>query len=143
MFINARQSLQKTSYWAALMVLSTLGCGDSAPSVAPVRGKVTLNGQPLSTGMVMTMPSAGRGAGGEIGPDGTFELTTPEYGDGAQPGMHKVAVRAYDNSGVTDPELASGKSLVPSRYANPMTSGLTIEVKSDGENAPTLELTSP
>lgn len=140
---NANRRLNATSRCFALIIVGAIGCTDKTPGVAPVHGKVTVNGQPLSTGRVMTMPAAGRGAGGEIKPDGTFELTTPDYGAGALPGTHKVAVRAYDDAGVADPETTSGKSLVPARYANPMTSGLTIEVKADGENAPTLELTSP
>ena len=143
MAIRFRPHLDFTSRLLVFIILAAVGCGDGAPSVTPVRGKVTFNGQPLTTGRVMTMPTAGRGAGGEIKPDGTFELTTPDYGEGAIPGAHKVAVRAFDDSGVTDPELVSGKSLIPARYANPMTSELTIEVSADGENAPTLELTSP
>lgn len=143
MLIEAQRRLSSTSRILALVTIVAVGCADGAPSVAPVQGKVTFNGQPLTTGRVMTMPAAGRGAGGEIKRDGTFELTTPDYGDGAIPGAHKVAVRAFDESGATDPEFASGKSLIPARYANPMTSGLMIEVTADGENAPTLELTSP
>jgi hypothetical protein len=139
--INNRLNLS----FAALATLAfgAVGCGSAAPNVVPVHGKVTLNGQPLTTGRVMTMPVAGRGAGGEIQQDGAFELTTPEFGAGATPGVHKVAVRAYDNAGVTDLETGSGKSLVPERYGNPETSGLTIDVTANGENAPTLELTGP
>lgn len=134
--------LANLSAAATLMfTMSALGCGDSTPKVVPVRGKVTLNGQPLSTGRVMTLPTMGRGAGGEINADGTFELTTPDFGKGAAPGVHKVAVQAYDNAGVANLETAAGKSLVPERYGNPATSGLMINVTADGENAPTLDLT--
>lgn len=137
------RSLPLIGCWGVLIALIAIGCSGATPAVAPVRGKVLLNGQPLTTGRVMTMPAAGRGAGGQIGPDGTFELTTPEFGVGAQPGLHKVAVRAYDESSVADPETTSGKSLAPTRYANPMTSGLTIDVQANGENTPTLELKAP
>lgn len=123
---------------------AAVGCGgDEKPNLLPVHGTVMLNGQPLATGQVVTMLETGRGAAGQIQPDGTFELTTYEKGDGALPGTHKAAVTAYENSDMTDPEADLGKSLVPERYGNPETSGLTIDVTADGENAPVLELTSP
>lgn len=142
-YINAFHQLRYVGCYFAAIAVGTVGCGDGLPSVTPVEGKVLLNGKPFTTGRVMTMPDAGRGAGGEIRPDGTFVLTTFNDGDGALPGIHKAAVRAYENPNVTDPEADLGKSLVPKRYTNPITSGLTIEVKPEGENAPVLELKDP
>jgi hypothetical protein len=121
--------------------MSSFGCGGKTPSIVPVRGKVLLNGQPLTTGRVLTQPSAGRGANGIIKSDGTFELSTLGDRDGASPGTHKVAVVAYQSVGA-GPEAGPGNLLVPERYTNPESSGLTIEVTADGENAPVLELTS-
>ena len=110
--------------------------------MAPVEGKVLLNGQPMTAGRVMTTPPSGRGANGIIQVDGTFELKTHNVGDGALVGTHTVAVVAYEGK-ATGPEAGPGKLLVPQRYINDMTSGLTIEVKADEENAPVLELASP
>ena len=130
--------------WPLLLavVAIVLGCGKSGPELAPVRGKVTLDGQPLTRGHVGTMPSAGRGARAIIQPDGSFELHTYGDNDGARVGTHKVGIAAYDESGPRGPESEYGKLLVPKHYTNPETSGLTIEVTSDGPNEPVLELSS-
>src|SRR5262245_30958089 len=59
------------------------GCSSDSgrPKVAPVSGKVTQKGKPLTEGDVVFTPSGGpEGAGtiatGQIGPDGTYRLTT-------------------------------------------------------------------
>jgi hypothetical protein len=116
------------------------GCGQKS-SLGRVHGKVTLDGQPVPSGSVVTLPPAGRGAHGII-KNGEFELGTVGENDGAVLGIHKAAVNATEPSQGTGPEAVAGKSLLPVRYANPETSGLTIEVKA-GDNTPTLELKSP
>jgi hypothetical protein len=75
------------------------GCaGDSGrPKVAPVSGKVTQNGKTLTMGDVTFtptggMPGTGHVATGQIGPDGSYRLTTFNTGDGAVLGTHKVTV---------------------------------------------------
>ncbi|WP_428306932.1 hypothetical protein [Lacipirellula sp.] len=120
--------------------LTSFGCGGSGPSLAPVSGKVLLDGQPLTTGQVLTQPTAGRGANGAIQSDGTFTLSSGRE-PGAMVGTHQVAVVAYEVGASTSPEAPQGKLLVPQRYTSAENSGLTIEVSS-GENTPTLELTS-
>lgn len=128
----------------AFLQLAFVGCGRSTPPVAPVNGKVRLNGKPLTTGNVVTMPASGRGAHGVIDSDGSFALRTFGNNDGALLGMHKVAVVAYEApAGASGPEAGYGKRLVPKRYTNPETSGLSIDVKSDDDNFPVLELKSP
>jgi hypothetical protein len=118
-----------------------LGCGHRA-AVAPVKGKVLLDGRPLTTGVVNTLPSAGRGAHGEIQSDGSFQLHTFANNDGALIGDHKVAVAAYDPSAGRTPESPDGKLLVPSRYTNPETSKLKINVQPSGNDNVVLELTT-
>jgi predicted small lipoprotein YifL len=118
------------------------GCGQKNPLTAPVKGKVALNGQPLKSGNVITLPSNGRGAHGAITSDGSFELGTFTKDDGAIIDTHKVAVVALVDGVRTEPE-GGAKLLVPERYANPQSSGLTIEVKAGEVNELTLDLTSP
>lgn len=127
---------------AATTVLLCAGCGQKSAPVGVVRGQVTLDGKPLQSGNVVTIPSAGRGAVGVI-QNGDFELSTFGKNDGAVPGIHKVAVTANEAGQGTGPEAVVGKSLVPQRYANPETSELTIEVKAGEVNKPELKLTSP
>ena len=127
--------------WNLLSLAACLGCGPATPEVVPVTGKVLLDGQPLTVGRVLTTPSAGRGSNGLIGSDGTFELSTFGQRDGALIGRHKVAVVAYEGK-TGGPEAGLGKLLVPERYTNAETSGLTIDVDANEENTVVLELSS-
>lgn len=81
---------------AALFLLPCTGCGSKAQSftatTVPVKGKVTYQGKPLTKGTVTFEPDSGREAHGEIKSDGSFVLTTFKEGDGAVPGLHRVAV---------------------------------------------------
>ena len=127
---------------AALLCAMTIGCaGASGPELVPVRGRVVLDGQPLAKGTVTTIPPQGRGARGDISPDGSFELSTAELGPGAVVGLHRVGVVATESSEPGNPE-ATTKFIAPPKYANPESSGLTIDVKAEGSAEITLELSS-
>ncbi len=80
------------------------GCSKSPYELAKVRGKVTLENQPLTAGKVMFAPvakqdamDAGKPAVGLIQPDGSFALTTLNDGDGAIVGEHWVTVFVPQN----------------------------------------------
>jgi len=75
-----------------LIFLSALtGCGEPFHRVS---GKVTFEGKPLQGGGSISFIPLGeqRGAGGEIGPDGSYTLTTVKNGDGAMVGEYRVAI---------------------------------------------------
>jgi hypothetical protein len=99
------------------------GCEPSYPETAPVSGKVTLGGEPVSGGEIQFFPDEGIMATGRIESDGTYRLTTFQPDDGAVIGEHRVAVRAEG------PISATGLITVPKRYQNPETSNLTATVK--------------
>ncbi len=124
------------------------GCGPRRPATAPVRGKVTCGGQPVTEGTVTFYPEQGRSATGRIQPDGSYTLTTFQQGDGALLGKHKVTIEAVRfTGGAPQPtsmeeeiRMAMQKQpagygppqaewLVPPRYAKRETSDLTFEVK--------------
>ena len=69
------------------------GC-NSGPKVAPVRGRVTYNGKPVTGGKIMFYPEHGRPSLGTIAEDGTYSLTNKVAGDGAQVGQHKVTIES-------------------------------------------------
>lgn len=121
---------------AAVLLSFVAGCGSNT-STGQVHGKVTLDGKPLADGSIVTLPESGRGAQGII-KNGEFELGTTGRSDGAAIGKHKVAVISQEKS-QAGPEGGAGKSLIPARYTNPDSSGLTIDVTA-GTNTPTLEL---
>lgn len=116
------------------------GCGSGGEVLADVQGRVMLDGKPLTNGTLITSTDAGRGARGELDSQGRFRLSTSELGEGALPGLHRVAVKAYAPTDPGKPE-ATPKPLVPPRYLN-TDSGLTIEVKAGEKNEVTLELSS-
>ncbi len=110
------------------------GCGPKfnttpPPKVYPVKGKVLLaNGQPVSGGVITFHPKTtlGAEASGEIGSDGSFQLTTIVKNDGALPGSYTVSVNPYFKGGRVSAEPASR---VPPKFGAPETSGVTVEVK--------------
>ena len=141
-----------TEILAAMLVLPMFcGCGPSRSETAPVTGKVTFHGNPVPEGTIAFYPENGRFATGRIQPDGTYVLTTFEEGDGALTGNHVVMIEAVRFAKGPQPksmqeEVAMAKKskrpnsamikpkwLIPQKYANRTTSGLTAEV-SAGKN---------
>lgn len=119
----------------ALLILPA-GC-DRPVTLVKVRGKVTLNGEPLRAGTVVFAPDEQRGVRGPLSyavldHEGAFELTT-DNGPGAVPGWHRVTVAPPPES--TD--LIMGLE----RYRNPDSSGLRYEVKAREDNNFTIALT--
>jgi hypothetical protein len=130
-------SLDLCSRWvglAALLVACVacdVGCG-RRPTLVPVSGRVTLDGKPLGFGSVMIQPTGGPAARGTIQPDGSFAVGTFTPGDGAIVGPASVRVACYEQQrpGAPPPqgELALGKSLIPEKYTQFETSGITATV---------------
>jgi len=110
---------------------------------APVSGKVTYRGKPLATGTVMFVPSEGPAATGEINSEGVYKLTTYTSGDGAVIGKHKVTITALQGMGDALPEQRSPTPppLVPAKYLNGESSGLTADVKPRTNNEVNFNLT--
>jgi hypothetical protein len=125
-------SLTTFPVWLLVMMV---GCSDNLPNVAPVRGVVEFDGKPLSGfqhAAVAFTPKGGRPAKGTISlKDGSFELSTYAPGDGARIGHHTVAVSAtVDEPSAHSTDKYQGvRSVIPERFANRDTSGLTYEVK--------------
>lgn len=113
-----------------VLCLAASGCwGSDEPRPVRVTGKIEYNGQPLTHGTVAFVPvevTTGHAARGTIGPDGSFELTTFQIGDGAFPGDYVVTVFAYD--GTRDVAGSSfqavGPSVIPQRYNKVSTTDL-------------------
>jgi hypothetical protein len=131
-----------------IAIVSVLGCSRSELSPrAVVTGVVTLNGEPLHFGRVQFEPDRSKGnngpvATGIIDETGRYRLSTDrrkdDY-DGAVVGFHKVCVEAIPQP--TDPTDIP-RSLIPDRYNNPATSGLTAEIKAVELNEIPFELKS-
>lgn len=113
-----------------LAIAFVAGCGDGRPTRVPVSGKVLIDGKPLETGNIRVYAAANRAASGKIEPDGKFNLSTYELGDGVVPGTHTVSV--------TGAKLLNPKTMrwfAPKKFADAATSGLTLEVTEPTEEA--------
>ncbi|MCC7473810.1 MAG: hypothetical protein IT425_00320 [Pirellulales bacterium] len=124
---------------AGLLCLAS--CEKSGTALGEVRGIVTLDGQPLSQGSVVSYPENGKGALGTIQSDGSFILITRGLKSGVSVGHHRLAVVAYQQPAQASPE-ADQKPLVPLRYMQPDTSGLSVTVASGKLETLQLELKS-
>jgi len=116
---------------AAMLALLAGGCG-RRPMLVPVAGRVTLDGKPLEFGSVMIQPAAGPAARATIGRDGGFTAGTFAPGDGAIVGPAAVRVTCYEQQrpGAPPPEgeATLGRSLIPEKYADFGTSGITATI---------------
>jgi len=130
-----------------LLLTATLSCEQSGPELAPVEGKVVIDGEPLRFGSVMFQAKSGQPARGIIQEDGTFELTTYEPGDGAHVGVNRVRVTQFASQSPKrraenpDGEPSLGELLIPRRYTRYETSGITVTVKPDGNRDVLISLT--
>jgi hypothetical protein len=144
--LSSPKPLLVISFLALVAVLT--GCREG-PHIAPLTGKVLLDGQPLEFGSVMLQPvEGGEPARAQIQSDGTFVMTMYGVGEGAAVGLNRVRVTCFagqrpgGSTVAADGELAVGGSLIPTRYSSFGSSGLTIEVL-PGENEPyVIELSS-
>jgi hypothetical protein len=90
---------------AGLLLVASVGCEKPPFDVAPVHGKVTVDGKPLAQGRLMFTPvskqgelEAGKPAYGRIQPDGSYVLYTYGDDDGAVVGEHGVTVINTDDT---------------------------------------------
>lgn len=137
-----------------LVAALAAGCGGSeeGPVRAAVRGQVSLDGQPLESGMIRFVPAEGTTGPAAVAAivDGHFELTDEE---GPIVGDHRVEIEATDYTAFAiDDEQAFAKSFrenrgkplppnpVPETYNRRST--LTASISADQSNELSFPLTS-
>jgi hypothetical protein len=128
--------LAKTHQKIALVVLLAVvaGCGRSGPKVAPVHGRVTLDGRPLALADVSFQPDgAQRSSVGRTDTDGRYELAYRRGQPGAIVGPHTVRIWVSR-------ELVKNPPPIPARYDT--RSELRREVEAGRDNIFDFELTS-
>ena len=107
--------------------------------MVPVSGTLTYEGSPLEGFQVTFLPTDGRRAAtGVTDSNGKFTMGTNQAGDGAPPGLHKVAIvwagtgasGTPGNEEVIDnpADLPKPPVEIPKKYQNADTSGLTQDV---------------
>lgn len=111
------------------------GCGKSGPPIAAVSGTVTLDGAPLTEGVVGFVSASGYVSSAHLGPDGHFRQTS-QYGPGIPLGEYRVTVLP-SNPDLNEMSMMSKQPLrpskIPTKYQYPDRSGLSATV----DNGPT------
>jgi len=136
-----------------LSAVVVAGCSHSwasnRPGTVPVEGLVNYKGAPVAGATVtfMAIARGGRGATGLTDSSGHFRLTTFEPRDGAIPGNYRVKIAKTvtvetPSAEKVDPYKSMGRpplphverDLLPKKYKQDTTSGLTAEVRASGKN---------
>ena len=122
--------------WIAIIAVAA-GCSRSSPATYAVTGIVKqASGAPLAGGHILFQPTgdATQPARGTIAADGAFQLGTFTPGDGAVPGVHKVAIYPLvpEDALGDAAAIARHRSVIDSRYQNVQTTPLELTVKGDG-----------
>jgi hypothetical protein len=124
------------------------GCGKNPHRLAPVSGKVTMDGNPLANAAVAFLPDTKPGAKpsptsrGQTDKDGRYTLTSSEERPGAVVGVSKVRISTMRSTGGSEGEGGAilARETVPERY-NARTE-LTFEVPEEGTDQANFDLQS-
>lgn len=122
---------------ALFAVVVVAGCGGQP--LGKVSGKVTLDEQPLTAGVVvLESADVSVSVNAPLDAEGKFEVRTYDK-QGIPPGSYRIAVRPGGSGsgdtplvGAADP-AAKSASAIPAKYHDVKTSGLSAEVK-EGAN---------
>jgi hypothetical protein len=130
-----RSKITLLSMLVVVISLGNSGCGHTelpAPRLYPVRGKVTIHGEPARyvTITLQPVPDDGRAeATGTTSHDGTFEISTLSNDgipDGAMPGEYEVVLVACE---ATPADLPEG--VVPTQFSGEFRTSIVVEVKKE------------
>ena len=136
----------------ALSMLAVLPACSKASKTEGVTGVITYNGEPLADATVKFLPTDATGSQsyGKTNEKGEYKLQTllGAADAGTTPGEYKVTVdcittvetgNMIEENGEEKPETVA-ESLIPAKYNNAETSGLTATVK-PGDNTINFDLT--
>ncbi len=131
---RAGQQVRRWLFLVGVLMVSLPGCGQSQ---AVVRGRVTYNSNPLTSGQVHLVGGNGPARSGFISSEGTYEIRDAPVGE------VKAAVVSYKSAGTSkgptvgkaDPdaeqvvnEPAPRASAIPTKYNDVKTSGLAYTI---------------
>ncbi|WP_152053487.1 hypothetical protein [Tautonia marina] len=140
----SRQDTRRGGYraggWASgpmllALAIGGLGCsGDDGPKTYPVEGVLRVGGEPAAGAFLVFHPTDGseERPRAQVGPDGTFRLSTWSEGDGAPAGDYAVTVEWWKLR-FEHGEAVPGANVIPPQYTSPEQSPLKVTVI-EGEN---------
>ena len=116
-----------------LWLMSFAGCGKTGAELAPVTGRITLDGKALGSADILFQPDGSKPpSAGRTDADGRYELAYKRGVMGGVVGSNTVRI-------TISPDVASNPPNIPARYNSE--SELTKEVKS-GQNEFNFDLTT-
>ena len=115
------------------LVMSFAGCGKTVSDIAPVTGRITLDGKPLEKADILFQPDGSKPpSSGRTDADGRYQLVYKRGVMGGNVGSNTVQI-------TISPDVVSNPPNIPARYNSE--SELTKEVKS-GPNEFNFDLTT-
>lgn len=133
-----------------LSVVLSIGCGDSInQKTYPVTGEVRLGGKPFKGLTVVLRPVDKTNfkrqeiPQGITDENGKFSVHTYTTNDGAPAGDYKIGIalmQPLDDEGGDQVKRDPNQPIVPTKYADPETSGLKATVDKKATVLPTIEL---
>jgi hypothetical protein len=91
-----------------ILLLALTGCGNSGPQIAPVHGRVTLDGRPLENANVEFKPKdSPRPSTGLTNADGQYELAYKRGQLGAVVGLNSVRITVSSELVKNPPKIAA------------------------------------
>lgn len=117
------------------LVLLIAGCSEE-PTRYPVAGKVVIDGQPVTMGLIQFVPETGRPVASKIGKDGSFRLAEVSMdSDGEKSGVvagkYRIGVSSAEVVNEDEDEMLNH---IPEKYADYQTSELVAEIDSAQED---------
>jgi len=137
--------LGKAMMLCLALCIGLVGCGGAG--LAPVKGKVTVNGAPATQGNLTFSPiggssedrEAGKTASAEIQSDGTYTVATNKPGDGAKIGRHRINFTPAEQKLTEEQRKDPKYKAPPPLYLGMTVSPNEVEVKA-GSNTIDLQL---
>ena len=93
-----------------VLLLLACGCGPGGPEIAGVKGKLTMDGEPLANATILFIPQGGRPAAATTDEEGNYVLNFSAGRKGAIPGKNKVRITT-----LSDPYEDEDGNHVPGR----------------------------
>lgn len=136
--------------WAAWLVAAPLllaGCSGNPYEIAPVSGRITLDGDPVAKAIVSFEPVGegdklrlGPGSFGVTDAEGRYTLETVDRRSGAVVGEHRVTISTFRAAPDRSKMEVVRKEEIPARYNDE--SELTFVVPPEGSENADFELVS-
>jgi hypothetical protein len=116
---------------ACALLLAAAGLADDAPKTATIKGTVTFDGKPLAEGKIAFHPAKGKAVTVPV-KDGKYEAKDVPAG--------KLTVTVESVQVVQKDKEKVKVNLLPTKYADPKTSSLAVEVEAGKESFLDLDL---